>query len=36
MHRDQVGPYLRRLEQEEDMATVVMEAFERVEDERMC
>jgi hypothetical protein len=32
MHRDQVGPYLRRLEQEEDMDTVVMEAYERVED----
>jgi hypothetical protein len=31
MHRDQVGPYLRRLEQEEDMDTVVMEAYERVE-----
>ena len=32
MHPDQVGPYLRRMEQEEDIDTVVMEAYERVED----
>jgi hypothetical protein len=31
MHRDQVGPYLPRLEQEEDIDTVVMEAYEQVE-----
>jgi hypothetical protein len=32
-HRDQVSPYLRRLAAGEDLTTVVLEAYEVVEDQ---
>jgi hypothetical protein len=33
MHRDRVGPYLRRMEAGEDIATVAAEAYEVVKEE---